>query len=200
MSMRTHLLSGKKSIINQVATKMRGLWLLKNHLSFKSRKVTAWGLAMSRILYAIEVWGPAATESQLKQMQTVQNTILRFICNEKRGTRTRDLLRMSGMLSVRQLVVFRVLVTGLSALNRRRPEGMLEWEGIKNRRLKTTERSFRHMFGILLSKLPTNLKEGDPSKMKHQLKIWVQQNIPMEQKWNCVDDDEEEDEEANDET
>ena len=56
------------------------------------------------------------------------------------------------------------------------------------------------MFGILLSKLSTNLKDGDPTKMKHQLKIWVQQNIPMEQKWNSIDDGDEEEEEANDET
>ena len=104
------------------------------------------------------------------------------------------------MLSVRQLIVFWVLVTGLSALYRGSPEGIAEWEGIKKRRLKTTERSFRHMFGILLSKLLTNLKDGDPTKMKHQLKIWVQQNIPMEQKWNSVDDGDQEDEEANDET
>ena len=70
---------------------------------------------MSRLLYGIEVWGPAATESQIRQIQTVQNSIMRFVCGERRGARTKDLLRMTGMLSVRQLIVYRVLMTGLSA-------------------------------------------------------------------------------------
>lgn len=67
------------------------------------------------IWYGIEVWGQAATESQVRQIQMVQNSIMRFVCGERRGARTKDFLRMTGMLSVRQLIVYRVLMTGLSA-------------------------------------------------------------------------------------
>ena len=101
MSVQTHLFDGEDSILKQVSRKMKGLWLLKRNLSFKARKSTAWGLAMSRILYGIEAWGAAATEKQLKRMQTIQNQIMRFIYSASRRTCTRDLLRMTGMLSFR---------------------------------------------------------------------------------------------------
>ena len=99
-SLDAHLFSADNSIFQQVSRKMRALWLLKKHLSFKSRKMTAWGLVMSRMMYGIEVWGPSATEKQLNQMQVLQNSVMRWICNAGRETRSRDLLDMSGMIKI----------------------------------------------------------------------------------------------------
>ena len=107
--------------MQQLARKMRGLWQLKNKLNFKARKATAWGLVMSRILFSIEVWGPSATESQIRSMQVCQNQVLRFVCGAKRMTRTEDLLRMTGMLSIRQLIAYRTLMTGLGYIERGQP-------------------------------------------------------------------------------
>ena len=81
LSLEEHLFSADNSIFQQVSRKMRALWLLKKHLSFKTRKMTAWGLVMSRIMYGIEAWGPSATEKQLNQMQVLQNSVMRWICN-----------------------------------------------------------------------------------------------------------------------
>ena len=184
MSMRSHLIAAENSMIDQVAKKMRGLWLMKRHLTFKSRKMTAWGLVMSKLLYGIEVWGPAATERQIKHIQTVQNSIMRFICDEKRGVRTKDLLSMTGMLSVRQLIVYRVLMTGLAAVFTQKPDKIGSWGDVLTRRLKTTQRSFRFMFGELRHKLPPHLKEGDPKLKKSMIKEWVSKNIPTDRKWN----------------
>ena len=124
MSVNLHLTEGDCSILSQVSKRMRALWQLKNSLTFKSRKMTAWGLVMSKLLYAIEVWGPCATERQVDQMQIVQNSVMRWICSAKRGTRTKDLLRMTGMMSIRQLIIYRVLMTGLTALQNGTPHGM----------------------------------------------------------------------------
>ena len=41
MSMHLHLVGGEGSVLQQISKKMRALWLLKSHLSFKSRKMTA---------------------------------------------------------------------------------------------------------------------------------------------------------------
>ena len=152
LSLDAHLFSAKNSIFQQVSSKMRALWLLKKHLSFKTRKMTAWGLVMSRILYGIEVWGPSATEKQLNKMQVLQNSILRWICSARRGTRNRDLLDMTGMMSIRQLVYYRVLMFGLKALWNNEPVAMSGWREPKVRRLKITSRSFRFVFGKLMSK------------------------------------------------
>ena len=103
----------ESSILNQESTKMRALWITRKYLSFKSRKVTAWGLVMSKIMYGIEVWGPSATERQIEQIQSLQNSIIRWVCGAGRLTRTTDLLLMTGMLSIRQLMMYRVLVFGL---------------------------------------------------------------------------------------
>ena len=116
LAVNEHLVSGSCSILSQVSTKMRALWLIRKYLSFKSRKVTAWGLVMSKILYGIEVWGPAATERQIEQMQSLQNSLMRWVCGAGRMTRSADLLVMTGMMSIRQLIMYRVLVFGLVVL------------------------------------------------------------------------------------
>ena len=89
LSVNLHLITGNSSLHKEVALKMRALWLVRKYLSFKSRKMTAWGLVMSKLLYGIEVWGPSATEKQINQMQVIQNSIMRWVCAEGRRTRTR---------------------------------------------------------------------------------------------------------------
>ena len=122
MSMKYHLLEGEDSLVERIGMKMRGLWQLRNVLSFKARKSTALGLVMSRIMFSIEVWGPSATEQQIQQIQTCQNQILRFICRVGREARLNDMLRMTGMISIRQLIAYRVLISGLNFLYTQKPE------------------------------------------------------------------------------
>ena len=142
--------------------------------------MTACGLIMSRIMYGIEIWGPSASEKQNKQMQVLQNSVMRWICDARRETRTRDLLNMTGMMSDRQLVMYRVLMSGLSACWNDSPRGMSQWTGEKERKLQITSRSFRFVFGKLLSRIPNNLACGDPRKKRQLIKDWILQNIP----WN----------------
>ena len=183
LSVDTHLFSGDTSVLQQVSKKMRALWLIRRYLSFKSRKMTAWGLVMSKILYGIEIWGPAATEKQLDNMQVLQNSVLRWICNRRRGTRSRDLLTMAGCMSIRQLVHYRVVMSGLTAIWNKSPKEISQWDEEKSRRLQVTTRSFRFMFGKLLVKLPSNLSTGDPRKKKALIKNWIIENIPWDSKW-----------------
>ena len=186
LSLNAHLLTENNSLFHQVSKKMRALWLIRRQLSFKSRKMTAWGLIMSRILYGIEMWGPSATEKQLNQMQVLQNSVLRWVCSARRGTRSKDLLKMTGMMSIRQLVYYRVLMSGLSALYNNKPEKMSQWRDEKTRKLQITSRSFRFVFGKLMSKLPVHLTDGDPKKKKVLLKDWILNNIPWNDKWEYL--------------
>ena len=167
-------------MLNQVSRKMRALWIIKKHLTFKSRKMTAWGLVMSKILYGIEVWGPRASEKELNQMQTLQNNIMRWICSTGRGTRTKDLLTMTGMLSIRQYVMYRVLMTGLKILWDETPVGMTRIKEKKLRRLATTKNSFGFLFEKMLGRLPESLMTIDPRRKKAEVKKCIVTNIP----WN----------------
>ena len=187
LSMNAHLISGDSSIFNQVTRKMRALWIIKRHLSFKSRKMTAWGLVMSKILYGIEVWGPSSSETLINKMQVLQNSIMRWICDARRGTRTNELLDMTGMLSIRQLIIYRVLMLGLTAGWHGTPGGICKWHKEKPRKLLTTTRSFRYVLGKILPKLPVNIRNGNPRKNKKLIKNWVVDNIPRCEKWQGLD-------------
>ena len=72
---------------------------------------------------------------------------------------------------------------GLKALWNNEPETMSQWRGYKARRLKITSRSFRFVFGKLMSKIPNEFTVGDPKKKKKAIKDWVRQNIPWNEKW-----------------
>ena len=65
--------------------------------------------------------GPCATETQLRAMQVCQNQVLRFVCVARRRTKTEDLLRMSNMMLIKQLISNRVLMTGLGYVNHDKP-------------------------------------------------------------------------------
>ena len=58
---------------------------------------------------------------------------------------------MTGMLSIRQLVMYRVLISGLSAYHANSPKGMSQWGDEKIRRLQITTRSYRYVYGKLLA-------------------------------------------------
>ena len=108
---------------------------------------------------------------------------MRWICAARRGTRTVDLLRMTGMLSMRQLIMYRVLMNGLGARWTGTPEGMLQWGGETTRRLKTTSRSFRFFFGKMFGRLPNSILTKDPRKNKAEVKKWILHNIPWNERW-----------------
>ena len=52
-SMKYHLTEGEDSLVKKVGVKMRALWKLKDKLSFKARRATAYGLVVSRLMFSI---------------------------------------------------------------------------------------------------------------------------------------------------
>ena len=199
-SMKFHLTEGEDSLVQRVGNKMRALWQMKSRLSFKARRATAYGLVLSRMLFSIEVWGPADTENQLQSMQVLQNQILRFICGARRGARTEDLVRQSGVLSVRQMIAYRTLCAGLGYVKAGAPSYLVD--GLRPRTISVdtrstrrcvgraetaqhelSKRSFRFLFLRLANKIPRELLEGDIKSTKSGIKIWVKENIPIDSKW-----------------
>ena len=124
---------------------------------------------------------------------------MRWICDARRGTRTHDLLRMTGMLSVRQLMMYRVLMVGLVGLWNNSPRHMSDWNEGTRRRLKTTKRSPRFFFGKMLCQLPNSLLVKEPRKNKTEIKNWIINNIPYNEKWEGLKDLSEGSEESEDE-
>ena len=90
---------------------------------------------------------------------------------------------MTGMMSIRQLIMYRVLMTGLSARWNSNPRGMSQWNVEVVRRLQITKRSFKFYFGKILSSVPTSLLLKDPRKNKKEIKRWIIETIPWDEKW-----------------
>ena len=80
-------------------------------------------------------------------------------------------------------------MSGLKALWNNEPETMSQWKDHKARRLRITSRSFRFVFGKLLSKIPNNFTACDPQKKKKDIKDWVFRNIPWNEKWEGLSDE-----------
>ena len=78
-------------------------------------------------------------------------------------------------------------MSGLTACWYGAPEGMAKWQEEKSRKLQITTRSFRYVFGKLLTKLPPNICIGNPRKKKHLIRNWVEKNIPRFEKWEGFD-------------
>ena len=133
-------------------------------------------------MYAIELWGPCATDTQLNQIQVCQNQIMRFVCSARRLTPTSELLRTTGWLSIRQLIAYRVLLAGLGYLHNGEPTNIVEFITPRAEpevpRCDLVKRSFKHVFLKLVDMLPADLKEGDPKGRKKDIKQWVKENIP----------------------
>ena len=136
-------------------------------------------------LYGIEVWGQSASDKQISQMQVIQILIMRWICAAKRGTRTRDLLRMTGMMSMRQLVMYRVLMAGLTASWNSTPAAMSTRKEKPVRRLQLT-RSFRFYFSKMYQSIPDSILMKDPKKSKSEINKWIYRNIPWNEKWEGI--------------
>lgn len=96
---------------------------------------------------------------------------------------------MTGMLSIRQCVMYRVLMTGLKVLWDGTPVGMTCIREEKIRRLATTKNSFGFFFERMFSKLPDSLTTIDPRKKKAEVKRWILMNISWNRKWEALADE-----------
>ena len=90
---------------------------------------------------------------------------------------------MTGIMSIRQLITYRVLLSGLTVLWNEAPEG-IKWNGEISRKLKISTRSYRFYLGKLMAKLPDTYVTMDPRKNKLKLKKWIMDNIPPREKWD----------------
>lgn len=174
MTMKNHFLEGEESLVQKVSNNMRGLCQIKRRFAFKSRKQTAEGLIMSKIIYAIELWGPCTTYTQ-------QNQIMRIVCSARRLTPTADLLKATGWLSIRQLITYRVQLAGLGYLHNGEPSNIVEFITPRAEpevpRCDLVERSFKHLFLELMDMLPDDINEGDHKQRKKDIKQGVKENI-----------------------
>ena len=88
------------------------------------------------------------------------------------------------MMSIRQLIMYTVLMAGLVARWIKSPITMSQWSDEKERKLQITQKSFRFCFSRMLATLPDSLMTKDPRKNKSEIKEWITSTIPWDKKWD----------------
>ena len=102
---KEHVISGKKSMINTLTTRLNALKRIFRNASFKTRLMVANACFMSIITYMVVVWG--GTENYvLRAVQVMQNKAARCVTKLSWFTTTRILLNQCNWLSIKQIVVY----------------------------------------------------------------------------------------------
>ena len=165
--------------------------------SFKTRKMIADGIVMSKLLYLIQWWG-GGSAYLLQYLQVLQNRAARMVTKLSWSTSTSKLLNQLGWLSVKQLVEFHSLTLLFKMISQAKPayfHDKLNTEfpyptrlaaGNGLRRLETyqydaTKMGFVHRTSVTWNLLPSNIIRTAETltKFKKSLKPWIQKNVPI---------------------
>ena len=106
MKWGNHVISNRKSLINTLSTRLKGLKYISKAASFKTRLMVANACFMSILTYMIVIWG--GTEDYIiRSAQVMQNKAAKLVTRTfDLYTPTRVLLKQCGWLSVRQLIFY----------------------------------------------------------------------------------------------
>jgi len=104
-----HVLYGDGSLVKALSSRLNALKLVSNVATFKTRKLIAEGIVMSKLIYLIEVWG-GCENYLLRALQVLQNRALRIVTKQGNRTSIRVMLNQCGWLRVSQQVFYHSVV------------------------------------------------------------------------------------------
>ena len=93
------------SIFKSVVSRINALKQISSFSDFKTRKMIANGVIMSKFLYLIQLWG-GCEGYLLHALQVQLNKAARLVTGQSGFTSTRKLMETCRRLSVKQLVVY----------------------------------------------------------------------------------------------
>ena len=194
------LLDGN-SLIKQLGVRINALKLLSDSASFKTRKMFANGLFLSKLIYLIPLWG-GCESFLIRSLQIVQNRAARTVTKRGKFTSTKTLLKECGWLSVSQLIFFHSVVLLFRTRLYRKPRflfdmavpvesgnyvtrssnsGNLKAVGQRVPSSQIYWNSFRWRSVRFWNQLPLELKNADNiRRFKNDLKTWIQDNVEID--------------------
>ena len=190
---KEHVLSGEKSMIKILTTRLSALKKISRNASFQTRLMVANSCFMSVISYMISVWG--GTESYIiKAVQVIQNKAARCITKKSWYTPTRTLLLECNWLSIKQLIFYHTVlqvwkvrtaqVPGYinakiqSAITRSATEGTLRVPSVET---SLSSKSFMVRSAVMWNAAPPSIRSTQKFEtFKSKLKKWAKANIDIE--------------------
>ena len=104
-----HILDSENSLVKSLNVRQGALKKLSHVASFKTRKIIASGIFMSKLIYLMPLWS-GCEEYLVKALQVVQNKAARSVAKLSIFTPTKTLMKVCGWMSVRQLMAYHSLV------------------------------------------------------------------------------------------
>ena len=109
MRWKEHIMNIEDSLIKSLNQRQGAIRKVCKIGSFKSRKMLANGVFMSKLIYLMPVWA-GAEDYLIKALQVIQNKVARTVTKKNIYTPTQDLMRECGWLTVRQLLAYHSLI------------------------------------------------------------------------------------------
>ena len=191
-----HVRGNKSSLFNTLTSRLNALRKVSRVSSFKTRKMIANGVVISRLLYLIQLWG-GCPDYLLNFLQVLQNRAARLVCNADRFTPIKTLLETCGWLSVRQLVACHRVLLVYKIRQEGKPKYFLDKfkkkpnyktrfadeGGIKKEKIfqySDTQNSFVPSSIEIWNNLPCDLRNSEKLEVfKKNLKKWIRSNIEI---------------------
>ena len=104
-----HLKENENSVFRSLTSRVNALSKISRVSSFKTRKMIANGIVMSKLVYLIQWWG-GCSSYLIDYLQVLQTRAARLVTRNGWHTPTDKMLRQCGWLSVRQLVLYHSLI------------------------------------------------------------------------------------------
>ena len=193
-----HIMLGEESLVKKLGTRITALKQIGKVADFKTRKMLANGLFMSKLIYLIPLWG-GCEKFLIRALQILQNKAARVVTKLGIFTPVRKLLTQCGWLSVNQLIFFHTVVLVFKTIQNKSPVyhfHMLDTEYKYKTRAKDAKKlrltanykpdhelnlkAYRWRSIRSWNQLPTDIiLINNLSEFKVKLKTWVQQNIDL---------------------
>ena len=110
----------EQSLLKIITSRINALSKISKIANFKTRKMIANGIVLSKLIYLIQLWG-SCNQYLLNTLQKLQNRAARLVTRKNIYTPVRDLLKQCGWLSVKQLVVYHDLLLVYKTMSTKRP-------------------------------------------------------------------------------
>ena len=124
MKFGEHLMSIEDSLLRSLNTRICGLKMLSKLASFKTRKMVADGIIMSKLIYLIPLWGGSA-KNIIAALQKAQNRAARRVTRLDWATQTAKLLKQCGWMSIHQLAYYHSVVLVYKIIRNESPRFLL---------------------------------------------------------------------------
>ena len=188
-----HIQNNQGSLMAQITSRINGLKRIARSSSFKTRRMVADGIVLSKMVYLINLWGGAQLYL-LKAIYVQQMAAARVVCGfQCYGWSNRKILEKVGWLSVRQLVFYHTFLQTHRTLLSKTPSPL--FKSISKEYTYNTRNAaagsirydesfvtdtFKNRARIVYNQVPIDVRTGSLGTVKKKLKAWIKANVPMD--------------------